>query len=88
LRDTQPDTGLDSGKVLPPLLGLVVIALLAVGMWSLGLTDGGLVDDLARCSALTESSARLACYDRIAAPKQPAKGAFAIVHPRPREDVK
>jgi hypothetical protein len=43
---------------------------------------------LSRCSAITDDAARLSCYDRLATPHEPAKGALAPVRIYPPEESK
>jgi hypothetical protein len=67
-----------SGNLLPPILGLIGIGVLACATWALGPTGGGrLGDELSHCAATADDLARLACYDHLAFPERPAKGAFA-----------
>lgn len=74
-----------SGNLLPPILGLVGIVLLACAIWGLGLTDSQVQDGLSRCGAITNDYARLACYDKLAVPHPPARGALGLLHSNPRE---
>jgi hypothetical protein len=77
----DPDNRSDSPPVfanlLPPILGLVGIGVLACAVWASGLTGISTGEDLLRCSAVTDDLARLACYDRLTVPRDPAKGALA-----------
>ena len=66
-----------SGNRFPPILVLVGVGLLVLVGWSLGLT--GELNELSRCGAVTDDGARLACYDKLAVPQQPAKGAFGFL---------
>jgi hypothetical protein len=54
---------------------------------ALGLTDGQMGDGLSlpHCGAITNDHERLACFDKLAEPRPPARGAFAILH-NPLED--
>jgi hypothetical protein len=72
-----------SGNLVPLFLLLVGVGLLALIGWSLGLTRE--FDELSRCSATADDGARLACYDKLAVPQQPAKGAFGFLQPEPPE---
>jgi hypothetical protein len=72
-----------SGNLFPPILVVVGIGLLVLVGWSLGLT--GELNDLSHCGAITNDGARLACYDKLAVPQQPAKGAFGFLQQEPRE---
>lgn len=74
-----------SNNLFPPILGLVGIGLLACTVWALGLTDSQVADGLSRCGAITNDPARLACYDQLATPHPPARGAFGLLHSNPRE---
>ena len=75
-----------SGNLIPPILGLVGIGLLAWGGWALGLIDNPSGDQFSRCAAITDDHARLACYDKLSIPRQPAKGAVAPFHARSQEE--
>jgi hypothetical protein len=67
-----------SGNLLPPILGLIGIGILACATWALGPIHGGRFgDELSHCAAIANGLARLACYDHLAFPEPPAKGAFA-----------
>ena len=64
------------GNVFPPILGLV-----GIGCWSSARcgrsgppTAVGLAERLALCVSIADDHARLACYDKIAALRPPAKG--------------
>ena len=72
-----------SGNRFPLILVLVVVGLLVLVGWSLGLT--GELNELARCGAITNDGARLACYDKLAVPQQPAKGAFGFLQEPPEK---
>jgi hypothetical protein len=74
-----------SGNLIPPMLGLIGIGLIALGVWAFGLPDNQ-SGALPQCAAITDDRGRLDCYDQLAAPHQPAKGAIAPLHTRPRED--
>jgi len=66
-----------SGNLIPPILGLIGVGLLAWGGWALGLIDNPSGDGFSHCAAIQDDHARLACYDKLSAPRQPAKGAVA-----------
>jgi hypothetical protein len=72
-----------SANRFPLTLVLVGVGLLVLVGWSLGLT--GELNDLTRCGALTNDEARLTCYDKLAVPQQPAKGALGFLQPEPSE---
>ena len=78
----------DSGNLLTPLAGLLVIAIVALTMWGLGMTEGPLEDDMTKCAAVGDSGARLACFDKLSAAQQPAKGALAPFFWLPHERQK
>jgi hypothetical protein len=72
-----------AGSLLPPILVLVGVGLLVLVGWSLGLT--GEFNELSHCGAITNDGARLACYDKLAVPQQPAKGALGLWQQEPPE---
>jgi hypothetical protein len=65
------------GNLLPPILGLIGIGVLACATWAFGPTGERLGDELSHCAAIADDLVRLACYDHLALPQPPAKGAFA-----------
>ena len=65
-----------SSNLFPPILGLLGIGALAFVGWALGMT--GQMHGLSHCNSITNEHARLICYDKLAAPRQPAKGAFVL----------
>lgn len=69
-------------NVLPPVLGLVVIALFIFGISVLGWHER----NLSNCAEIADREARLSCYDGLAVPHPPAKGAFAPSLVRPPEN--
>ena len=71
-----------SSNLFAPILGLVAIGLLACVIWAFELTNGQMEDGLtlSRCAAITNDGARLACFDKLAAPRPPFRGALAILH--------
>ena len=75
-----------SGNLVPPMLGLLGIGLIALGVWAFGLPDNQSGNALSQCAAMTDDRDRLGCYDQLAAPHQPAKGAIAPLHMRSKED--
>lgn len=77
-----------SANLLPPVLGLVGIGVLACAVWAFGLNGNYSGDELLRCSAITDGSVRLACYDQAAVPHEPARGALAPVRLHPPEETK
>jgi hypothetical protein len=81
--DDQLETAAVSGNLFPPILGLLGIGLLAFAGWALGMT--GQSDELSRCNPIANDQARLACYDKVAVPRQPAKGAFGFLPQDPQE---
>jgi len=82
-----PEDQAVSGNLLPPILGLVGIGLLACTIWGLGLTESPVQDGLSHCGAITNDHARLNCYDKLAVPHPPARGAFGFLHSNPREGL-
>ena len=77
-----------SANLLPPVLGLIGIGALACAVWAFGFNGSYSGLELVRCAAITSDPSRLACYDKIAAPHPPAKGALAPVHLSPPEEMK
>lgn len=84
--DETPADGPDaSGNLIPPVLGLIGIGLLTWATWALGLIDNPSGDGFSHCAAILDDHARLACYDNLSIPRQPAKGAVAPFHARAQE---
>jgi hypothetical protein len=81
--DVQPA----SDNLLPPILGLIGIGALALATWALGLPGGPSGDEFSNCATITDNHTRLACYDQLAGPRPPAKGALAPFNIHPREDA-
>lgn len=77
-----------SANLLPPVLGLIGIGVLACIVWAFGFNDSYSGEELLRCSVITDAPGRLACYDQLAMPHQPAKGALAPVQTNPPEESK
>jgi hypothetical protein len=67
-----------SRNLFPPIVGLAGIGLLAFMVWALGLTNNPSTAEFSECSAINDDHARLACYDNLNSPRQPAKGAFGL----------
>jgi len=66
-----------AGNVLPVVLGLVGIGVVVCAVWVFGpQADRWTGEKLESCLLITDDHARLACYDEIATPHQPAKGAL------------
>jgi hypothetical protein len=85
--DQQPASAAEdqpASNLFAPILGLVAIGLLACTVWALGLSDSQVAEGLSRCGAITNERARLACYDKLAEPHPPARGAFGLL-PNPHE---
>src|SRR5690606_12367991 len=62
-------------NLLPPILGLIGIGALACGVWALG--QGGAPEiDAKSCAAVVDERPRLACFDKLAAPRHPPMGAL------------
>ena len=70
-----------SRNLFPPMLGLAGIGLLAFAVWALGLSNDPLGSEFSQCSAINDNHARLACYDNLNLPRQPAKGALGPLPP-------
>jgi hypothetical protein len=64
-------------NILPAILGLIGIAAVVSVTWALEPAGGGSRDELTQCASIANDHARLACYDQVAAPRPPARGAFA-----------
>ena len=75
-------------NLLPPVLGLIGIGVLACAVWAWGLNEDYSGETLLNCSHITDGPARLACYDQLAMPHQPARGALAPVQTYPPEELK
>ena len=69
------------------ILGIAGIGLLACMAWAVGQMNNQLGDELSNCWTVTEGHARLACYDKVSAPRQPAKGALGPLGPNPHEKL-
>ena len=77
-----------SANLLPPVLGLLGIGVLACAVWAFGLNGNYSEDGFSHCVAVADDSARLACYDQLAAPHPPARGALAPVRIYPPGELK
>ncbi len=75
-------------NLLPPLLGLIGIGALACAVWAFGFNDNSSGVERVPCAAIANDPSRLACYDQIASPHSPAKGALAPVRIHPAEEMK
>jgi hypothetical protein len=64
-------------NILPAILGLIGIAAVVSVTWALEPSGGRSREDLTHCTSIANDRARLTCYDQVAAPRPPAKGAFA-----------
>ena len=95
---TSRDEGRDPGdraeeppvfaNLLPPMLGLMGIGVLACAVWALGLAGNHSGEEFLQCSVIADDPARLACYDQLAVPHEPAKGGLAPVRIYPPEELK
>jgi hypothetical protein len=79
------DDGPPAENLIPPVLGLIGIGVLVYLMSVFGMPDSPSSEALSHCAAMTDGHARLACYDQLASPQQPAKGALAPVGAYQRE---
>src|SRR4051812_42879613 len=68
-------------NLFPPILGLAGIGLLAFMVWAIGPSNSPLGTEFLLCSAINDDHARLACYDNLNPPRQPAKGALGPFPP-------
>jgi len=72
-----------------PAAAAVCIGAIALAVWVFANENASTSaqESFRECVAITENSARLACYDNLAAPHQPAKGANAPVTVHLRQDI-
>ena len=77
-----------SANLFPPVIGLIGIGILACAVWAFGLSDDYSREQLSRCSGIADGPARLAYYDGLAIPHEPAKGAVAPLRIKPSEESK
>jgi hypothetical protein len=77
-----------SANLLPPVLGLIGIGALACAVWAFGFNDNYSGVELVPCAVIANDPSRLACYDQIATPHSPAKGALAPVRIYPPGEKK
>jgi hypothetical protein len=87
-RDNGAEDPSVSANLFPPVLGLIGIGVLACAVWALGLSGNYSGDEFLHCSTITDGPARLACYDQVATPHEPAKGALAPLRIYPAEEPK
>jgi hypothetical protein len=93
-RDNGHDPGNRAGdpplwaNLLPPVLGLIGIGTLACAVWAFGFNDNYSGAEPVPCAAIADNPSRLACYDQIATPHSPAKGALAPVRIYPSGEMK
>ena len=74
-------------RLFQPILGIVGIGLLACAAWAVGQMNNQLGDELSSCWTVADDHARLACYDKVSAPRQPAKGALGPLGPNSHEKL-
>lgn len=72
-------------NIFPAILLLIGIAAVVSVTWALEPTGRRSHDELTHCASIPNDHARLACYDQVAAPRAPARGAFAPAQIEPRE---
>lgn len=72
-------------NILPAILGLIGIAAVVSVTWALEPSGDRSREDLTHCASIANDRARLSCYDQVAAPRPPAKGAFAPAQIEPSE---
>src|SRR5262245_41951443 len=72
-----------AGNLFAPILGVIGIGVLAGLVWALGLTDPSR-DEASHCATIANDHARLACYDNLSGPRQPAKGALGLKPDSPK----
>ena len=93
-RDKRHDPGSRAGdpplsaNLVPPVLGLIGIGALAGAVWAFGFNDSYSGVEFVSCAAIANDRSRLACYDQIATPHSPAKGALAPVRIYPPGEMK
>jgi len=72
-----------------PAAAVVCIGAIALAVWASAhentATSGQ--ESFRECATITQNSARLACYDNLTAPHQPAKGANAPVAVHVRQGI-
>jgi hypothetical protein len=72
-------------NLFPRILGIVGAGLLLCMAWAVGQMNSQVGDELSSCWAMSDDHARLVCYDKVSAPRQPAKGALVPLGPNPHE---
>ena len=72
-------------NIFPALVGLIGIAAVVSVTWALEPSAGRSREELTHCASIANDHARLTCYDEVAAPRPPARGAFAPAQIEPRE---
>jgi hypothetical protein len=72
-------------NIFPAILVLIGIAAVVSVTWALEPAGSRSREELTHCASIANDHARLACYDQVAAPRPPAKGAFAPAQVEPRE---
>jgi|SRR4051794_26641015 hypothetical protein len=83
---SEPEARPLFANLVPPVLGLVGIGVLACAMWALNVDDDHSGAELRNCAVIADGPARLACFDELTMPHQPARGALAPVRTHQPEE--
>jgi len=74
-------------NLFPRIFALIPIGLVACTAWAVGQSNTQLADELSDCWAIADNHVRLVCYDKVSAPRQPAKGALGPLGPNSHEKL-